>query len=293
MASKSPAPRYSIGEWFGASAADASPADRRRLAAAAVHRCPGMRCPFAGGDATCSKKGGVCSLRLYSRGGDGDAVPAGDEICTVCPRRFHEAGTVFEWIGEELLGTRDVVRISEVDFLLTENNTKAGRIDVVLCDPRSAVDGSSLRWCAVEMQAVYFSGAAMTEEFNGVAEAHGALIPFPRTARRPDYRSSSSKRLQPQLDTKCHILRTWGKKTAVVVDRRFFNSLRPMQRAIDIDGGDVIWFIVDYRLHGGRYVLVPDETMPVTLDDARRGLRNAEPVRRVDFEEVLRARMDA
>src|SRR5262249_29127554 len=59
-----------------------------------------------------------------------------------------------------------------------------------------------LRWCALEIQAVYFSGKSMGREFAAIAQHEGLAIPFPAAHRRPDYRSSGPKRLMPQLQIK-------------------------------------------------------------------------------------------
>lgn len=261
--------------------------DRERLDAATHERSRDgepKRCPF---DAAkkCNKKGGVCTIRQYVQSHDGDAVPANDVVCTVCPRRFWESDTVVRWIGKTLLDVEDPIQIREVGFLVTDADKRAGRIDTILCDPKST--GDNVRWCAVETQAVYFSGAAMGAEFESIERMRGRM-PFP-LQRRPDFRSSSSKRLEPQLTTKCPTLSRWGKKTAVVVDRPFFDSLSNMGEAQEIENSDVVWFVVSYRRENRRFRIVCDKFVPVTLRDAQDGLRNAMPVRLDAFEkEILR-----
>ena len=217
-------------------------------------------------------------------------MPAGAEVCAVCPRRLYEDDLVVRWVGKELLGTAEPLKIREVDFLQTKEGKAAGRIDMVLCDPRTLASGD-LRWCIVETQAVYFSGGKMGDEFQRILDAGGSFIPFPDKARRPDFRSSGAKRLQPQLEAKCPTLRSWGKKLAVVVDRPFFDSLSPMDRALDNDDGEIIWFVVRYEARGDRYALAKDKVVPVALDAARKGLQNADPVSKQDFEGMLRARI--
>lgn len=286
------AARYTVGEWFGRPAADVSAPDRMRLAGMALGREPAPECPFDG-PRRCGKKGGVCSLRPHVQGGGGQAVPVGDEVCAVCPRRLYEDDLIARWVGEVLLGTAEPLSIREVDFLRTKDGKAAGRIDMVLCDPLTLGSGDGLRWCIVETQAVYFSGGRMDDEFRRMEEAGGAHVPFPAEHRRPDFRSSSAKRLQPQLEAKCPTLARWGKKTAVVVDRPFFDSLSPMARALDNDDAEVIWFVVRYEPQGGRYALARDMVVPVTLDVARSGLQNAEPVSKQDFESTLREKLRA
>ena len=287
-----PAVRYTIGEWFGRPAAGAGAAEMMRLAGMALGSEPPPECPFDK-PRPCRKKGGVCSLRPCARGGGGRAVPAGEEVCAVCPRRLYEDDLIVHWVGEVVLGTPNPLQVREVDFLRTKDGKAAGRIDMVLCDPLTLGSAGGLRWCTVETQAVYFSGGSMEDEFQRIRDAGGAFVPFPSEPRRPDFRSSGAKRLQPQLNAKCPTLARWGKKTAVVVDRPFFDSLSPMTRALDNDDAEVIWFVVRYMPQGDRYTLAKDEVVPVTLDMARCGLQNADPISKQDFESALKEKLRA
>jgi hypothetical protein len=54
-----------------------------------------------------------------------------------------------------------------------------GRIDHVLVHPGT----KPMRWCALEVQAVYFSGPAMGSEFRAIAAHEGPGIPFPTKLR--------------------------------------------------------------------------------------------------------------
>lgn len=287
-----PATRHTIGEWFGRPPAGMGAADRMRLAGVALGRGPAPQCPFDK-PRQCQKPGGVCSLRPHVQGIGGHAVPASDGMCAVCPHRLYEDDLVVHWVGEVVLGTADPLAAREVDFLRTKDDKPAGRIDVVLCDPRTFDSADGLRWCAVETQTVYFSGGNMDDEFQKIRRVGGRFVPFPTRPRRPDFRSSGAKRLRPQLEAKCPTLARWGKKIAVVVDRPFFDSLGPMDRALDNDDAEIIWFVVGYKRRGDRYELARDMVVPVTLDVARRGLQNAEPVSKQDFESTLREKLRA
>jgi len=224
--------RYSIGEWYGVGLESLSPDER-------VHRAKvefeaeaiiGEQCPFQT-DATCNKKGGVCSLRLYQQVGDGPVSGVG-HVITTCPNRFLEAETIFRWVGETLLQTNAPIALDEIGFLDRLRPANAaedeedkrdfiGRIDNVLVHPTR----DPLDWCALELQAVYFSGKRMSHEFKMLSEAVSEALPFPAQHRRPDWRSSGPKRLLPQLQTKVPTIRTWGNKMAVVIDEDFFGSL--------------------------------------------------------------------
>ena len=289
---RKPAARYTIGEWFGLPADGMSAPDRMRLAGMALGHEPAPQCPFDR-PRQCQKEGGVCSLRPHVQGTDGHAVPAGEVVCAVCPHRLYEDDLIMRWVGKEVLGTAKPLKAREVDFLRTKDGAAAGRIDVVLCDPRTLDSADGLRWCIVETQTVYFSGGKMDDEFQKIRRGGGRFVPFPAKSRRPDFRSSGAKRLRPQLDAKCPTLARWGKKIAVVVDRPFFDSLGHMTRAIDNDDAEIIWFVVRYKREGDRYELAKDEVVPVTLDVARKGLQNAEPVSKQDFESALREKLRA
>jgi len=147
---------------------------------------------------------------------------------------------------------QSAVETEDMELEAKEEAKKAGRIDWIVVDPAS-VEGGELLWCAIETQALYFSGGKMRAEFDAYANAPSETL-YPRGKRRPDYRSSGPKRLWPQLDVKVPVLRNWGKKVVVVVDRYFFESMNrlvdPFPRARTDrerrDNADIAWFVVDY-----------------------------------------------
>lgn len=206
--------RYGIAEVFGRPI-DRLPKDERdalldQALHSAVHEypeCP-FRLPSQAGLTRCSKKHGICSIRRYRNGsGIAQRLHSADDSPTVtCPYRFHEALTVFRWIAAELLHTSEALLVKEVGFLEAPvvvaeevgDEEVVGRIDMILLDPGSLPQGS-LSWCAVELQAVYFSGPNMAQELSHVRQHPSDTVPFPARIRRPDYRSSAPKRLMPQL----------------------------------------------------------------------------------------------
>src|SRR5258708_4462220 len=87
-----------------------------------------IECPFrssSGRHVSCTKEGGVCSLRLYSRDSASGTVNPhsreGGELRVTCPYRFDEGGDVDRWIGQTVLGTADLVGVGEVGFLERES----------------------------------------------------------------------------------------------------------------------------------------------------------------------------
>ena len=282
--------RFGIGEWYGHSYVGLTSGERRTYS-----RSPGTQpCPFRIKGGSCTKKGGVCSFRLYGND-DGLAVPTLDDedgLRVLCPRRFEEDMTIFQWVGETVLGTPTPEMVAEIGFLKAEDgNTHVGRIDMVLANQRTP--SRALDWCALEIQAVYFSGKSMADEFRNIQSFRGEEAPFPSQTRRPDYRSSGPKRLMPQLQTKVPTLRRWGKKMAVVVDKHFFASLGHMEEVNDLSSGDIAWFTVDFEESddGRNFRLVQDKVHVTTLERATEGLTGGYPVTLTEFEEGILSKL--
>jgi hypothetical protein len=256
----------------------------------------------------------VCSIRRFVQ--TDDIVSFGPLIST-CPSRFLEDGEVFRVIGETILGTNDPMIVKEIPFLVrppipgeiaapapTDENGEdtlgdaeeiavgredVGRIDMVLIDRNS----SPLQWCALEMQAVYFSGGSMNRDMAAITEYDGDGTPMPQAYRRPDFRSSGPKRLMPQLQIKVPTLRRWGKKMAIVVDRPFFDALGEMDHVPHLSNADIVWFVVrfDEEQIPGQGTLVVDAIRYTTLERAVEGLTAGIPVSLPDFEGKIRAKI--
>lgn len=200
---------YGIGEWYGRLFTHLSAEERltfARVQGLAKKDRPPQPCPFrstAERIMPCNKEGGVCSLRLYEKRGTGSARAIG-QLCTVCPKRFEQDGLIFRWIGEKILGCPDPIVLGQIGFLeRSEDDDESGdvgRIDNVLV----VRDSQPLSWCAVEIQAVYFQGASMKQDFRAISQARDPKgIPFAAARRQPDYRSSGPKRLMPSCRSRC------------------------------------------------------------------------------------------
>jgi hypothetical protein len=191
-------------------------------------------------------------------------------------------------VGEVgFLKSESVSELSEPDSSTEADGDDVGRIDSVLMHP----DLERFSWCAVELQAVYFSGPGMTEEFKQALTFEGEGIPFPTRVRRPDYRSSGPKRLMPQLQIKVPTLRRWGKKMAVVVDEAFFSALGRMDDVSEPSNADIAWFIVKFVEEGAHARLVPDRVQFTTLERAVEGLTAGRPVSLPEFERRIRQKL--
>ena len=186
----------------------------------------------------------------------------------------------------------DVLVAREVPFMTsTATSRPAGKIDLVVA--RDA--GDRLIWYGLEIQAVYFSGPAMDQEFRVLEKDTGGRPPFPLAHRRPDFRSSSAKRLMPQLRVKVPTLRRWGQKLAVAVDQPFFDAIggpsaNPKRELSD---GDIIWLVPELVLvPGSGHQLRRGHWEVLTLEDSSSRLLAAEPVGQKEFEKALRRRLE-
>lgn len=324
-----PAARWGMAEWYGRDITTLTDEERQnRGLLASEQMATGdlsntLPCPFMSNltpNARCSKKGGVCSIRKFSPPGlETPVAPTDDKIVTTCPARFiqdvEEGKSVFVWVAEKMLDINAPIIVRETPFLRTVSECqipmagegdpataedvreeiaaekRAGRIDWILVKPETLSDSDDLGWCAVETQALYFSGRRRKLEFDRYAEAPGPVL-FPVENRRPDYRSSGPKRLSPQLDVKVPVLINWGKKLAVVIDRFFFENMNRLEesyaRARDDrarrDNAEVVWFVLDYdeqlRLRTG-------EVHYTTLVSSRKALNATEPLDKVEFTQQL------
>jgi hypothetical protein len=350
--SDGPSARFGIAEWFGRRVQALTEEERRRFAQEARKNNPSLPCiPRSQEDDVqeCTKEGGVCSIRLYDREGNGgEALPTAEPedgpVVTLCPHRFKEQSKIYQWVGDIVLDDRKPEFVTEVPFLerdrhpgysdiwgasLEEDDSEddVGRIDGILIsaavekiepenrkgedeedEASQKVSGTELSlanrleqdyalnlsveledWCGLEIQSVYFSGDRMSLEYDPFTEVPPPKAPFPEGRRRPDFRSSSAKRLLPQLQTKIPSLRRWGKKMAVVVDEAFFYEMAEMEAVDHISNCDIVWVVVGYEREGGALRLRRRKVHFTTLEDAVLGLTAGKPVAREQFEDrVLR-----
>ena len=310
---------FGIAEWYGRLYRSLSDAERKSLVSAPYGTLP---CPFLAdvptlgpksGKLTCSKSGGVCSLRNFHEPESTEELSFGP-ISATCPNRFLEGGVVVRHIGKLLLGTESPAFAKELPFLKRPLSGKAdqaidetladqdsqelalvdagaedvGRIDLVLVNPDDPAN-----WCAVEFQAVYFSGAEMGVDYTAIKAFTGNGIPLPAKGRRPDFRSSGPKRLMPQLMIKVPALRRWGHKMVVVVDEPFFDALDPMEVAGHVSNSDIVWVVTkfDDSLGVGNAELQIVKTVNTTLESAVKGLTAGRPTTLPEFEQKLASKV--
>ena len=195
-------------------------------------------CPFNNKVPSCTKDKardplGVCS------------VLQGKNPVITCPVRFRENWLIADDAADFFFGTDATwTSLTEVRLVDYYGNT-AGNIDVVLVAYDDA--GKVYDFGSIEIQAVYISGnvrdpfAFYMNDCRKNATMDWSDQPnYPR----PDFLSSSRKRLAPQLMFKGGILNAWKKKMAVALDSHFFETLPDLDET-DQSEADVAWLVYD------------------------------------------------
>jgi len=170
-------------------------------------------------------------------------------IAITCPIRFRQdwiiaedAATFFFQEGATWTSLTEV-RLNDKD------GESAGNIDIVLVAYDS--NGKVIDFGALEVQAVYISGN-VRRPFEKYIEnpIENAEMDWRKQTNypRPDYLSSSRKRLVPQLLYKGGILNAWKKKIAVALDKGFYETLPELKEA-DSDKADVVWLVYDLKFN--------------------------------------------
>jgi hypothetical protein len=171
---------------------------------------------------------------------DGD-----NSVAITCPIRFRQdwliAADAAEFFFRPGMNWTSLTEVRLSD----QYGQSAGNIDLVLVayDER----GSVVDFGALEVQAVYISGNVRRpfEYYMGnPAERYDFDWSAQRNYPRPDYLSSSRKRLAPQLLYKGGILHAWKKKQAVALHDTFFQSL-PQLETVDPAEAEMAWLIYD------------------------------------------------
>jgi hypothetical protein len=248
-------------------------------------------CPFNNKVPNCTKDKaknplGVCSI-FYE----------GQTVIT-CPIRFRE-----NWIiaddAAAFFFDRKTKWSSLTEVRLNDSQGKsAGNIDIVLV----AYDdnGKVYDFGALEIQAVYISGNVrdpfdyFMQDPEGRASMDWSKEPnYPR----PDYLSSSRKRLAPQLLFKGGILHSWKKKIAVALNKSFFATL-PSLKQVPKSNADIAWLIYDLELTREkdqgieRYSLKKVDEVFTEFEPALLSITTPLPGKVEDFMKLLQKKLD-
>ena len=112
---------------------------------------------------------------------------------------------------------------------------------------------------------------------------------------RPDYLSSSRKRLAPQLLFKGGILKAWNKKTAVALNKGFYETL-PKLKGIPKEEADIAWFVYDLKLEDDRgekkYKLHKIDEIFTEFESSLIKITTSMPGKLEDFIKLLQNKLD-
>jgi hypothetical protein len=221
-------------------------------------------CPFGNAVPNCTKASienplGVCSV-----------FGASGEVVITCPVRFQQGWRIAS-DAATFFFSPGAAWTSLTEVRLKDSASKsAGNIDVVLLSYDSV--GRIVDYGSLEVQAVYISGNVSTP-FKHYMEAPHARANMDwrgqRNYPRPDYLSSSRKRLAPQLIFKGGILNGWGRKMAVALNTGFYNTL-PALDEVDPADANLAFFVYDLVMDPmqNRYVLTLIKTVYTNFEPA-------------------------
>jgi len=202
-------------------------------------------CPYNNIVSNCTKNSiefplGVCSLNHK-----------GKQII-ICPIRFREDWIIISDAANFIFeGKTTWTHVGEIR-VKDKHGKSAGNIDYVLVS--YDYKGRVLDFGSLEVQAVYISGN-LTGPFTAYLENPTQDFSFSQAFKypKPDYLSSSRKRLIPQIIAKGSILNQWNKKQVVALQTSFYNTL-PVLPEFKRAESDFAFFLYD---------LVPDKKTKV------------------------------
>lgn len=193
-------------------------------------------CPYNNVVSNCTKNSiesplGVCSL--YHKG----------KPVIICPIRFREDWTIVSDAANFIFdGKSTWTHIGEVR-LRDKHGKPAGNIDHVLVSYDNR--GRVVDFGSLEVQSVYISGN-LTGPFTAYLDNPSPEFSWSQAFKhpKPDYLSSSRKRLIPQIIAKGTILKQWNKKQVVALQTNFYNTL-PALPEFDKNESDFAFFLYD------------------------------------------------
>jgi hypothetical protein len=243
-------------------------------------------CPYNNIVSNCTKNSiefplGVCSL--YHKG----------KPVIICPVRFREDWVIISDAAKFIF--KDATNWTHVgEVRLTDKHGKsAGNVDYVLV----AYDdkGRVLDFGSLEVQAVYISGN-LTGPFTAYLENPSPKFEWNNALKypKPDYLSSSRKRLIPQIIAKGSILNQWNKKQVVALQTTFYNTL-PTLPEVDKGVSDFALFLYDLKPNqqGDNFNLELQRVVYTNFKSALEQIAKFEAGSIKEFTEILQKKLDA
>lgn len=272
-------PNHPLAEVFGYLYDDMSPT--------AVRFRKDKLCPFGNKVPNCTKDKAENPLGVCSIFDGNDTHPA-----IICPVRFRQDSIIlsdaasFFFPEGTTWTTLTEVRLNDKD------KKSAGNIDMVMV----AYDdcGKITDFGAIEIQGVYISGN-LRDPFMQYMKNSSEELDWKghKNYPSPDYLSSSRKRLAPQLIYKGGILKAWNKKTAVILNKGFFDTLPHMSK-VKPEDADMAWIIYDlvYSEDDHRYILTKINVVYTKFKEALDEITCSRPGKQSDFLKVLQGKLD-
>jgi hypothetical protein len=209
-----------------------------------------------------------------------------------CTTRFREDWLMIESAAEFAFGAdASWTSLSEIK-LVDKNGQSAGNIDFVLVPYNDK--GQLIDFVSLEVQGVYISGN-LRNPFEEYMKRPSKDFEWPTAYNypKPDYLSSSRKRLIPQMLYKGGILHTWKKKQTAALQRSFFETL-PNLPTTSKSKADIAWFLYDleFNQESNKFDLVLSETVYSEFEPALLRVTTPEPGDISNFIDILQTRLD-
>jgi hypothetical protein len=242
-------------------------------------------CPYNNKVPSCTKDKAKNPLGVCSIWHNGISV-------ITCPTRFREDWIIIENAAEFAFGTKAMwTSLSEIK-LTNKNGQSAGNIDYVLVQYNEK--GQIIDFASLEVQGVYISGN-LRNPFEDYIKNPSKNFNWPTGYNypKPDYLSSSRKRLIPQMLYKGGIFQSWKKKQTVALQKSFFETL-PLLPATTKSKADIAWFLYDleFNKEENQNNLVLKEIVYTEFESALLRITTPEPGEVVNFINILQNRLD-
>lgn len=242
-------------------------------------------CPFNNKVPNCTKDKannplGVCS------------VFHNNKPVITCPARFREDWLIIENAAKFAFSEKNKwTSLSEIK-LLDKNGQSAGNIDFVLVAYNDK--GELIDFASLEVQGVYISGNLRNpfeSYINNPTNKFTWNLGY--NSPKPDYLSSSRKRLIPQMLYKGGIFQTWKRKQVVALQKSFFDTL-PKLPTVSKENAEIAWFLYDlvFESSTNQYHLTLVETVYTAFEAALLRVTTPEPGNLEDFINLLQDRLD-
>ncbi|NOZ05305.1 MAG: hypothetical protein GXP41_02980 [Chloroflexi bacterium] len=242
-------------------------------------------CPYHNKVPSCTKDKannplGVCSIH------------DGDTLAITCPIRFRQDWSIIEGAARFFFAPQTSWTSLQEIRLNDAQGQSAGNIDFVLVaydDHGQVIDFGSL-----EVQAVYISGNVRRPFEHYMADRAGRKnMVWTTTHVRPDYLSSSRKRLVPQMIYKGRILKAWGKRQVVALHEAFYSTL-PQLPTVEPAQADIAWLIygLDLDRTTNCYSLAHRQTIYTLFQPALDTITTPTPSGLNEFIEQLQQKLD-